>query len=60
MRKTQVLAIFGSLLIGAVVCAGILALTLGTTSSMFWPALAASTTSVVIVVVLTQKTRKRQ
>ena len=60
MSKTQVLAILGSLLIGAFVCAGILALTLGTTSSMFWPALGATMTTVVLVVVLTQKTRKRQ
>lgn len=60
MSKTQVLAILCSLLIGAFVCAGTLALTLGTTNSMFWPALVATMTIVVLVVVLTQKTRKRQ
>ncbi|VXB52194.1 hypothetical protein ARTHRO8AJ_290010 [Arthrobacter sp. 8AJ] len=60
MDKTQVLAIVCSLILGSFVCAGILALTLGTASSMFWPTLVASITVVAIVVVLTQNARKRQ
>lgn len=60
MSKTQVLVILGSLLIGAFVCSGVLSLTLGTTGSLFWPALGATMTIVAIVVVLTQRTRKRQ
>lgn len=58
MSKTQVLAIVGSLLIGTVVCAGILAVTLGPASTKFWPALGTNMVIVAIVTALTQKARR--
>lgn len=60
MSKAQVLAVTGALILGAIVCAGILAVTLGTANSLFWPALGASMMIVAIVAVLTQKPQKRE
>lgn len=60
VRKKQILAIVGSLVIAAIVCAGILALTMGTSSDMFWPTLATSIMVVAIITMLTQKTQKKE
>ncbi|WP_146617446.1 hypothetical protein [Arthrobacter globiformis] len=60
MRKKQILAIVGSLIIAAIVCGGILALTMGTSSDMFWPTLATSVMLVASFTILTQKTKKKE
>lgn len=59
MSKKQVLAIVASLVIAAIVCAGLLAVTMGTSNDMFWPTLATSIAVVAIITILMQKTKKK-
>lgn len=60
MSKRQLITLIASLVAGIAICAGVLALLIGTANEMFIPALVTASIGATVIVVVNRRTNKEK